>query len=65
MTEPRADREGRLARASATALGAEMQPRQKAIVLAADPVAVMVVKKQGSYLEEDGGSGGIRSASRD
>ena len=44
-------------------MGPELQPRRKAIVAAAAPAGVMVVKKQGSFLEEDGGSGGIRSAS--
>ena len=58
-----ADRGGRWARAFAVALGPEPQPQRKAIVSAAAPAAVLVVKKQGSYLEEDGGSGGIRSAS--
>ena len=60
-----ADQGGRWARASAVALGPEPQPRRKAIVSAADPAAVMVVNKQGSYLEDGEGSGGIRSASRD
>ena len=41
-------------RASAAALGPEPQPRRKAIVSAAAPAAVTVVKKQSSYLEEDG-----------
>ena len=56
------DQGGRLARASAAALGTEPQPRRKAIVSAAAPGAVMVVNKQDSYLEDDVGSGGIRSA---
>ena len=51
--------------ASAAALGPEPQPRRKATVSAAAPAAVMVIKKQGSYLEDDGGADMIRSASRD
>ena len=43
--------------------GAGAAATTKGIVLAAGPAAAMVVKKQGNYLEEDGGSGGIRSAS--
>ena len=49
--------------AYAAALGPESQPRRKSIVSVAALAAVMVVNKQGSYLEDDGGSGGIRSAS--
>ena len=41
-------------RASAAALGPEPDPRLKAIASAAALVAVMVVKKHGSHLEEDG-----------
>ena len=46
------------------ALGPELQPQQKAIVLVAAPAAVMVINKQGSYLEDDEGTGGLRSTSQ-
>ena len=61
-----ADRGGRGARASAAGAGAGAAAATKRPRLgAAAPAAVVVVGKQGGDLEDDGGSGGIRSASRD